>query len=627
MVSGEPGPDSRATAAQASGDVKLGFVVRSGDAGSTEHVSNSTSAHHGSTEHVSTFVRQASDSDYRAGQLEQRIEITGHAGWGSLDNVQTYDAVAGDRKMHDKLANSGPHSDVPNQWESNEYLAPPGRDQGFSASSWSFGELSENQASQNMRSSHDVLYHSDSIRDTASNTGDSRYDAGDAVASRHDTGDTVDFRHVTGNTVDSRRDSGDTVDSRHDTRDTGDSRYGTWNAAERKCNSFDGTSRRQDRARDGSDLSRSGGKSTRLTNSEPIPKLKPYTEATCGAETGREQGREYRRYSSSEQSGFKLRNPFDDDGFAMSQHRSSADSVPSLPRMKLHRGSLGSVQEQPSANTLNPFDESCSTNPFDEEEEGPSNPFDMEGDGEVGRGGREGEGGGRWSEEELKRRRPSFSQKEERYFTDLRPHHTVTREERNADQTDFDSPVPNGVPMSSSVPAPSYMYMAPISGHMTSSGSSGMGSHDYHVMPNKSSTLPHSSSYTSPQESSQQSTKSHTLPQGKPPIGGGLVRRKSMESLDRSSPRNEHHPTKANRVSPPTQERYVDPYSGAPVSKAAGKREEGGLQGNGDSCKDHRNSSTPPSLSLSSSGKSTPESRRGHSSSDTQRGRGEAVRQ
>ena len=541
--------------------------------------------------------------------------------WDSLENAQSYN--------QDNITNSDSRGDMQIHCKSSEYLVPEKR-QTFSTSSWSFGELSSNQTSQNMRSSRNVLYHSDTCNMENADRSNSRHDTEGMDDARCDTRDTDNLRHDMDSSRhsardmdDSRHDTGyaedlkngstlrcDTDDTGNDTRniftadsiqDTSNSRYDKWNKTGHKHSTIYG---------EVNDLSRNGSRSTRLTNSEPIPTLHSYTEATWEQEEGRHRGREIRHYSSPEQPISKLRNQFDEE--STFRHRSSADS---FSCMNIHRGGLDSVQEQPISNSLNPFDnESCSTNPFDEEES--SNPFCVK-DGEH-RSGVRGERGGEWNGVPQKGRGQSFSQNEERYFTDFKSHHLMTGEKQHENQIDFDIPRHlHHVPTSSSVPATSYM--TSFAGHMTF----GNMSRESYPLPKKSSTLPCGRSPISTQESPELSKRSSTLPQGKPPIHGRLVRGKSMESLDRSSPRNEQHPHKSNRISPSLQKREEDPLFGSRTSKSS----MGGPRVNGDSRTPQRNNSTPPCLNpagKSGDGNTTPEAKRGHSSSDTQAaGRGE----
>lgn len=524
-------------------NVKAGFVVE-GDAESTNKVSNPL-----------------------ADRRNHKVEATSIGEWDSLENAQSYDAV--------------PHQDTPNDVKGNsEYLTPLQSDQQYSNLSWSFGELSGNQAPQNVRSSHDVLYHSGT----------------------REQGSVNDLRHDTRDTEESSRSyTQDTSDLRYDTRQADRSRFDT-NATKQTIHGGDSGVK----SCEVSELSRSGGKSSRLTNSEPTPKLS-HGMHTHGVNTQTDRG--LRRYYSVEQPQFKPQNHFDIGDMLL--HNRSTESVPSLSRMKLPRASLGSVQEQPTSNSLNPFNESCSTNPFDGDESITSNPFGTEEDDHEGAkkeegmdGGREREGeleeGGWWSHVNPKDRAHSFSKNEERYFNDFQSQSKPKDGQQNEDHIDYDVPLHQGsqhAHPSSSVPATSYM---------TAFGSRityGKESHNYHTKSKKSSTLPHGKSSRAVKQNGS-SKKSTTIPRGKPPLYG-LVRGKSMESLDRISPKNERHPIKSNRVvSPFSRKKLLNPFNNGCSSP--------GIDEGGDS--------TSPSLhnGSSGSGKSTPEMiKRGHSSSDT----------
>ena len=551
VLNAHPVVDSNTDGPTGKDRVKSGFVV-SDDVDTTEHSLNSKSVRH--------------TSDGNAAVVK---ELSGTGEWERLEKAHCYDSVS----------ISDPQSDVK---KNSECLVPPDTDQKYATASWSFGELSGSQAPQNLRSSHDVLYHSDT-RDLPPGSDHLRHDTSDTINDTRDTN------------YSSR------IDSRHDTRDEVKD---TQSKTRHKYNTIHGSDSR------GGDFSHSGG---RLTNSEPIPKLQPYTNP--GHVTDGQQNTNFRRHLSTEQPKFKQRNPFDDRGMLYNQ--SSTDPAPSLSRMKLQRGSLSSVQEQPVSKSLNPFDdESCSTNPFDEEVSS-SNPLGEEDEREEEEGeereGREGEEV--WRQHTQKDRGHSVSQNEERYFTDFQAHHREARAEHCEDKRDFETAIPRGLYQpqpSSSVPATSYM--EGLVGHMTF----GNMSHDHRMMPNKSSTLPCSRSPRSTQESPEVSSKRRTtLPQGKPPIYGGMVRGKSMESLNRTSPKNEQHPTKSNRISPQFGSRREEPYGNDPTSRSSAGRDVRGSIDN--MSKSPRNTSSTPSSG--SSGKSTPEmTRRGNNSSDASKG-------
>ena len=501
--------------------------------------------------------------DSRKHGMKFSNEEAGIGGWDTLEDAQSYDAVPGQGtqdSIQDNTKNTAPLT------ERNQY----------STSSWSFGELSGNQAPQNLRSSHDVLYHPETREQQ--------------TTARQDTRDTED------SSTSYTQDSGG-GDSRRDTRDALDSRFNTQNTTKHKYKTIHGGDVRSCEV---SDLSRSGGKSSRLTNSEPTPKLTPAVRTN---EVRTQQTGGLRRFSSVEQPKSKSQNPFDDMTML---HGRSTEPVPFLSRMRLPRASLGSVQEQPST-SLNPFDESCSTNPFDGEESTTSNPFGnedddhmtneverkegmREGEGKLDEGKREGEGeleeAGRWGQVNLKDRAHSFSRNEECYFTDF---HSLYKETKKLEN------VPPSSHPSSSVPVTSYMTA------FGSQISSGRESHNTRTRSKKSSTLPSGS--RNRQNDPVPSKKSTTIPRGKPPLYR-LVRGKSMESLDRISPRSEQHPTKSNRViSPFLHIKGFNPFG------------EGRSRVGADSSKANRKSSSPPS---GGSGKWTPEmAKRGHSSSDT----------
>ena len=297
----------------------------------------------------SNLHRTPNDRDQNSSLLNEEVEKR-----GSLDSIHTYDRT------------SVPQSEEHAHWESSEYIAPlETRERGMSTSSWSFGESSGHHTSQHIHSSHDVLYHSD-VRGSGADVDDL---GGVVDDSRHDIRDTANLIHDTGDTIDSRSNARDTGDSTHSARDTSKDTQSTRDKY---------TSGR--RPSDVSDLSRSGGKSSRLTNSEPTPKVQIHSEVTQGQGTSRQQSREFRRqfseqtafkqhsaseqsvykqHSASEQSVYKQHSAFED---RVSHHPSSTESAPSLSRMRLHPGDLGSVQEQPTLKSRNPFDKPYSTN-------------------------------------------------------------------------------------------------------------------------------------------------------------------------------------------------------------------------------------------------------------------------
>ena len=507
-------------------------------------------------------------------------------GWDDLERAHSYSTVptAPPQLPSDVVSHSETTSDLPGVGE---------QEQQYSISSWSYSEISGHQPPPQsfLRSSHDVLYHS---RDHVG-----------VEYPRQDSGDIDDS---------STSYSQDTTDFRHNTKSNTQSTHGAQNRQKQKYNTAPtGGSAKA------SDLSRSGGKSGRLTSSEPTPKLQPFPEGAPGRGNTNTPIGELRRFSSHDTAHFQQRTPFHDQG-----SRSYTDTTSS--RMRIPRASLGSVQEQPTApKSLNPFDESyCSTNPFDMEDSTTSNPFGAEDDEdepvsvEKVKEQRDGDG---WGEIKPNERPRGFSQHEERYFPDF--HQSQRKESRGSskDDTDFDTPrvsthqVP---PPSSSVPASSFMSGLPA--HMSFRSTP----RDSHNVSKKSSTLPYGSRSPRVTQESPEFTKRTrtTLPRGKPPIPGMLVRGKSMESLQQSSQKNEHHPNKSNRiVSPGSRRRWDDPYGGDNPSGGRGSNNGG---------KGHRNGSMSPSghngsNGSSGSGKSTPEvTRRGHSSSDTQStGRGQ----
>lgn len=573
-----------------SSSIKSGFSVSS-DAESSNPVLSSN-LHH-----------TPNDRDQNSSLLNEEIDEKR----GSLDSIPTYNH------------NSVPHSDEHAHWESSEYLAPlAASERGMSTSSWSFGESSGHHTLQHLHSSHDVLYHSDvrgsaDVDDSGAVVNDSGHDTRDTENLIHDTGDASDTRGGP------RSDAGDTGDLTHGSRSTGEDLQST-----RDKYRYSGR-----RPSDVSDLSRSGGKSSRLTNSDPTPKVQFHSEVMQGQGTSRQQSREFRRYSSeqtaikqhsafeqtvfkqqsaseqtvfkqhsaSEQTVFNQHSAFEDRGTL--HHPPSTESAPSLSRMRLHQGDLGSVWEQPASRLLNPFDKPYSTNPFDEER---TNPFDMEG---GGGGDREGEEW--WREVKPKERAHSFSRNEEKYFNEYKSHRTRTRGKQNEHNTDFETPVPRKAHShhaltrsSTSVPVTSYM----------------RGVMDITSLKNKSqkksSTLPHGRSPSSPQMSPELSKKSTTLPHGKPPLYGGLFRGKSMDSLDHGSPKHERHPAKFNKVSPLLWRKYEDSNrtSKTPPGRGEGSRVNG---------RSHRKCSSPSHWYQEGNGsrQSQPEMKRGHYSSDT----------
>ena len=500
-------------------------------------------------------------------------------GWGDLEIAHSYDKIPTPPQ---------PQNDVVSHPETtSDHVEVDETEQQYSISSWSFSEISGRPPPQNyLRSSHDVLYHS---RDQVG-----------VEYPRRDSGDTEDS---------STSYSRDMSEFRHDGKSATQSKFGGQHRPKQKYNTVPtGVGRGSATA---SDLSRSGGKSGRLTSSEPTPKLQPYSYWSQERGSTDTPSRALRRCPSHDQPRFQQRNQFDYQGHPHS--RPCTDTTTS--RMRIPRASLGSVQEQPTPKSLNPFDESyCSTNPFDMDESTTSNPFGAEDDEDEA-----------VSMERVKEERESdqtktsergrgFSQNEERYFPEFKSQRKESRGE-SKDDTDFDTPgvsrhsVP---PPSSSVPASSFM-----SGLVTRP-SFGSTSRDSQAVSKKSMTLPYSKSPGVTQESSEFTKRSRTtLPRGKPPIPGMLVRGKSMESLENCSPRNEHHPIKSNRImSPHSRRRWDDPYG--EVAQGGGR---GSSQGSKNGGKGHRNGSMSPSgpNGSSGSGKSTPEvTRRGHSSSDTQ---------
>ena len=507
----------------------------------------------------------------------------GRGGWDDLERAHSYDTAP---------TNPQPQNDVVSHSETTSDLREGESDQQY-ISSWSFSELSVNPAPQNyLRTSHDVLYHSK--------------DQVGVEYPRRDSGDMEDS---------SISYSQDTSDFRRAAKNTMQPEHGTRNRPKQKYNTIQNGVGRNSTAM--SDLSHSGGnKSSRLTNSDPSPKLQPYSDGNEGRGTTNTPGGELRRFSTPDRSRFQPRNPFDDQGSPYGQLCS--DSAAS--RMKIPRASLGSVQEQPASTSLNPFDESyCSTNPFDMEDSTTSNPFGAEDEEEDETSVME-----RVKEEDVLSpitptgRGRGFSHKEEKYF----PQFQSRRKKpigHSKDDADFDFPpltryhIP---PPSSSVPASSFMQA------FAHRPSSGRASQDYPVVSKKSSTLPYSRSPRLTQESPELSKRTRTtLPLGKPPIPGMLVRGKSMESLDRSSPRNEHHPIKSNRImSPHSKRRWNDPYGDDHLDGVSGGK--GSSRGSDSGGKGRRNGSMSPSANngSSGSGKSTPEvTRRDHSSSDSQK--------
>lgn len=581
------------TGQQDSSSIKSGFSV-SNDTESSNPVSSLNLRH---------TPNDGNHGNQNSSLLNEEVEKR-----GSLDSIHTYDR------------SSVPQSDEHAHWESSECLAPlETREGGMSTCSWSFGESSDHHTSQHIRRSHDVLYHSDvrgsadvddlggavvdgsrrDARDTDTRDTE-KYDTRDAE--RYDTRDT-DTRDK-GNLI---NDTGDTSDSRSNARDTGNPTHSARDTSKDTQSTRDKYSRRHSdrRPSDVSDLSRSGGKSSRLTNSDPAPKVHFHSEVTQGQGTRREQSREltrqfseptaFKQQSASEQSVYKQPSAFEE---RVLHYPSSTESAPSLARMKLHPGDLGSVQEQPALKPRNPFDEPYSTNPFDEER---ADPFDMEEDG-----GGEGEGGEWWREVKPKQRAHSSSRNEEKYLSEYKSHRTKTRERQNVYKTDLETPVPrrahshNALPRSStSVPVTSYM--RGVMDIMSIKSKS-------HVK--KSSTLPHGRSSNGGRRSPELSMKSTTLPHGKPPLYG---RGKSMESLESSSPKHERHPSKFNKVSPLFWRKYED-------KNRTGKTPSGRGEGSRVSSKSYRKCSSPPLWYLDGSvdGRSQPEMiRRGHGSSDT----------
>ena len=455
------------------------------------------------------------------------------------------------------------------------------RENQYSISSWSFSELSEHPTPQRyLHTSSDVLYHSKEqigAENTTPLSEDMRYD----------------FKDGKGYSSSYPRDT----DESRTNRDKTDSRL----KHKQRYSTMPGSNNRSSAATN--DLVCSSGNSGRLTNSEPTPKLLEISveRALKKREAEGHTTRGLRGFPSHEPSHNRQRQPFDDRG-SLPYTRSPADS--GTPRMRLPRASLGSVQEQPSSKSLNPFDDSLSTNPFDLDDSTASNPFGT-GDDEdcvdqmVGEHRKSGN-------------RAPFSHSEEQYFPEFQSHHKA-RTDHSKDKRD------SGMPRSTDrIPAPSSS--VPVHSHMSYFGTHtpfGSVPRDYPVTPNKSSTLPYGRSPRSTKESPEISKRSAvTLPRGKPPVPGGLVRGKSMESLDRFSPRNEQHPSKSNRiVSPSSRRRQHDPFSEIDPG--------GGVRGSRTSdhwSKNQRNTSSPSVHNRSSSsGKSTPEAaRRGHSSSDTQ---------
>ena len=511
--------------------------------------------------------------------VEEESEHVGEV-WERLEKAQRYDAVS---------------TSLPPQSDAIATATSEGgaRDQQYSISSWSFSELPGQPAPQNyLRSSHDILYHSK--EQVGADT--PRLDSGDMRRESRDADD-----YSTSYPQDTSYPSRDKTHSDPHTRVK--QKYSTMPSSD--------TTRGSTTI---SDLSRSGGKSGRLTSSEPTPKLQQNSEIPFYERgTASQSSRGLRRFSSHEQPQFHQRNPFGDSG-SLLHNQSSGDAVSS--RMRLPGARLGSVQEQPSEKPLNPFDDSHSTNPFDMEDSTASNPFGAE-DDEDEFAGADKE---RWTETKSSNDADGggFSRNEERYFPDYQSQHS----ERSKDDTDFELPPSTHAvpPPSSSVPAHSHM------SHFAAHRAFANTPRDHRMPPKKSSTLPYGRSPRAAQENPELTKRSAvTLPRGKPPIPGGLVRGKSMESLDRCSPRNEQHPLKSNRiVSPHTRKRWEDPYMDDSPGAVSGEK---GLLDGGDWSQ--RNSSTPPSArnSSSGSGKSTPEvTRRGHSSSDTQNvGRGKVV--
>ena len=503
-------------------------------------------------------------------------------GWEDLEQAHSYDKVP---------THPQPQNDVVSHSETtSDQVEAADTEQQYSISSWSFSELSGHPPPQNyLRSSHDVLYHS---RDQVG-----------VEYPRRDSGDTEDS---------SISYSRDMSEYRHDGKSATQSKFGGQHRPKQKYNTVPtGVGRGSATA---SDLSRSGGKSCRLTSSEPTPKLQPHSYWSQERGSTNTPSGELRRCPSHDQPRFQQRNPFDYQGHPHS--RSCTDTTTS--RMRIPRASLGSVQEQPAPKSLNPFDESyCSTNPFDMDESTTSNPFGAEDDeDEAVRVERVKER----QESKPSERGRGFSQNEERYFPEFQSQRKDSKGE-SKDDADVDTPgvsLHNVPPPSSSVPVSSFM-----SGLVTHP-SFGSTSRDSRAVSKKSKTLPCDKSPRVAQESPEFIKRTcTTLPRGKPPIPGMLMRGKSMESLENCSPRNEHHPIKSNRImSPHSRRRWDDPYG--EVSPGGGR---GSSQGSKNGGKGHRNGSMSPSgpNGGSGSGKSTPEvTRRGHSSSDTQStGRGQ----
>ena len=489
--------------------------------------------------------------------------VTRECTWEHLEDAYSYDDVT-----------STHHNDAQSHQDSSENVAPPKTEQQYSTSSWSFGELSGNQeAPQHVRSSHDVLYHAGMGTEGA----------------RCDTRD-ID-NSCTSDTGQLRRDTTETF---------------TDNQARHKYNTFHSRSHRTGSGGMSNSLSQSGSKS-RLTHSEPTPKLQSCPDTCAKPEVSSQQTKDFRHSLSSKHHETKGSNPFDER--EMMYKRLSSGSTSSLPRMKLQQGTLGSVQERQVPKSLNPFEEVEST----------GNPFVMEEDEEsLGEKEKKSDGDESWN---AKARAHSFSQKEERYFPNLHSHSQELREEEEEDRPDLHMPVRRNlqrVPPSSSVPAASYM--------TAFAGQVKLGNFSRNQP--KSSTLPYRKGPRSMQETPELSSKrSTTLPRGKPPLyGAGMVRGKSMESLDRFSPRNEHHPSKSNRISIFSRKKGENLSDGYTSRYSVGR--EGGMKAHSNSSKPPRNSSASPVITGSSgSGKSTPEStKRGHSSSDTQStGRGQFI--